>query len=137
MSDFEAKQIASMDVSAATQTATIHFTDQNGEKHTLSVGIKALKTLGDEALRGLIAYLSKQAGGESQTRGDWAKIPISDPLEVDVVDLPLEPAPCLALVFDKNTERQIGFRLSPDAADSVAERMKTVAEQCRGQIPNQ
>lgn len=62
---------------------------------------------------------------------------IMSPATIHVGGSPLETQPTVAIIFDKDTERQLVFRISAEAAEQVAQNLLKESRQARDQVPKQ
>ena len=132
------QEITGTQVNAANETVTIIGKDAKGSAEA-SIPMKALFAVANEAKRGKRSYQDRRDAGtlKSSAKDGWQEIALSDYKEIDVVDLPLAPEPCVAIVFDKNTERQIAFRLPAEIALLLAQNLISEIQKSKNQSPNQ
>lgn len=128
MAKFKMKSIGEVRVAAVSKSVTINFQSDKGQNHSIEMPMDALAAIAAEAQRGRLSFETNQSVGPLRTSGTMQELATVEPEEMDVVDLPLSPTPTIALVFDKNTQRQMAFRMPAQAALQVADKIREIAE---------
>ena len=104
--------VTSCQVDPAQGVVTIHGRDAKGKEVQATLPFVAFKRVGAEAQRGQLMARRLEAG-HRETRGDWSELVPIDTRTFHTASL-LASEPAVALIFDKDLESEITFRLSPE-----------------------
>ena len=88
-----------------------------------------------EALRGKLSYQSRQEVGPLAKKGQWEELPILDLRNAHVATEPIHDPPSVILVIDRNTETQLAYRISADAAEEIGHQLVDQSAQCKSRNP--
>ena len=120
-----------LQVDAITNAAVIKGRDQKGPVE-ITITIDHLLFAASEANRVRRSYQDRKEAKalEKERKGTWQTIAPSDALSWAVGSEELREKPTVVVTFDNDTEREISFRLSPDAAAKMGQQILQTSEQC-------
>ncbi len=122
--------LTGMRVNAVDRSCELYCLDDRRQKVEIHMPIPILRKAAAEATRGTLSYEAREKVGPLEKRGEFEELPISDLRNCAVATEPMRDPPAVILVIDKDTETQLAYRISPNAARQIGQQLVDQSERC-------